>query len=37
MDLKDKKVLVLGYARTGRGAAEFLVSQGAKCHNQRFK
>lgn len=29
MDLKDKKVLVLGYARTGRGAAEFLVSQGA--------
>lgn len=30
MDVKEKKVLVLGYARTGRGAAEFLVSEGAK-------
>lgn len=30
MELKDKNILVLGYARTGRGAAEFLVDQGAR-------
>src|SRR5512144_754694 len=30
MDLKEKKVLVIGLARTGRECARFLAQQGAK-------
>lgn len=30
MDLQGKKILVLGYARTGQAVAEFLLAKGAK-------
>lgn len=30
LNLQDKHVLVLGYARSGRSVAEYLLAQGAK-------
>ena len=36
MDLKDKKVLILGYSLTGKKSAEFFVKKGAKVYISEF-